>query len=43
MLAMTTHVDMYTSTGQRARERVASVHVAHTSVDAIAKAVIPEG
>ena len=43
MLEMMTATDMYTRTGQRARERVASVHVAHTSVDTMAKAVMPEG
>lgn len=43
MLEMMTATDMYTSTGHRARERVASVHVAQTSVDTIAKAVMPDG
>ena len=43
MLATITQTDMYTRTGQRARERVASVHVAHTSVDTIANAVMPDG
>lgn len=41
--AMITATDMYTSTGQRARLRVASVHVAHTSVDTIPTAVTPHG
>ena len=43
MLEMITQTDMYTSTGHRARDFVASVHVAHTSVDAIANAVMPDG
>lgn len=43
MLAMMHESDMYTRTGQRARERVESVHVAQTRVDTIAKAVMPEG
>ena len=33
--ATMTAKDIYTSTGQRARLRVASVQVAHTSVDVI--------
>lgn len=43
ILDMMTAMHMYTRTGHRARDRVASVHVAHTSVETMAKAVIPEG
>lgn len=43
MLAATVQIDMYTSTGQRARDGVASVQVAQISVEAMAKAVMPEG
>ena len=40
---MMQEMDMYTRTGQRALERVESVHVAQIKVEAIAKAVIPDG
>ena len=41
MAAIVHAIDMYTRTGQRACER--SVHVAHTSVEAMPKAVTPDG
>ena len=43
ILAIIVHIDMYTNTGHLARDLVESVHVAQTSVEAMAKAVIPDG
>lgn len=43
MLEIMTDMLMYTRTGHRARERVASVHVAQMRVETMAKAVIPDG
>ena len=43
MLAIMTAVQIQTSTGHRAREGVASVHVAQMSVDTIPTAVTPDG
>ena len=43
MLEMMTATDMYTSTGHLTRDRVASVHVAHTSVDAMPQDATPFG
>ena len=43
ILAIIQEMDMYTSTGQRALDLVESVHIAHTSVEVMANAVIPEG
>ena len=43
MLLTMTASDMYTNTGQRARDLVASVQVAQTRVETIPKAVTPDG